>query len=1104
MNSRIKRILRISGFTLGALLLLVFAAIAVAMYVVFTPKQLTPLVVETANKNLNAHLDLSRVELTFFSTFPRLGLELTEGTLVSKSVRDTLWQRTDSLLAFQRAILVIDPIDYLKHRRINIHRLTIDSARVYAYKAPDGRTNWDILPTDSMAVDSLPDPADSTQRLRGISLRHVGLRHATVTFDDRETRVFANLWDTDLALKAHLYDRHSLLAVDFRNRNILYWQDGQLLVHRVAAHLKTEITFQRAQRLLTLRDALIELNGTALDLKGTVRGDSAARLLRLDLEYGLHAPSLEKVLQMIPPSIIKEQKLTATGDVRLNGQIRGAYGRDSLPLVTLDAAIEGASAQYAGSPYKIDTLAARLKGQVDPSRREASYCDLEIFRFRGAQTDILARAKAENLLGDPQLTFETQSVIDLTTLRQIFPLQEGIELSGRLNADLKLKCRLSALRNRDLGRLRILGKLETDSFVVRDTARGFELTSNADLRFIGNDRLGAKAEVRDLTLRAPALNSSLEQFTATIKTTNPQDTTRIAEMECKMSFSKLRANAGDTLRLFCQKASSTIRLQPGDRNPAKPKVGFALEADTLFCRVGASRLGMDKAGIAVTAEKARDSLWIPKGIVGFNRLTASVPQFALPIRMRKTSVTVGNRAITLRNATVRVGRSDLTASGAVYDLYGAMRRRRKLRAELSLSSRNLNCNQLMRAISFPADTVQIESDTTSTDLRLFVVPRNIDFALQTDFRRVRYGKLVLRDVHGAVDIQNQTVHLQELSMRGLGATMRTTLLYRASRPDSGYAGFDFRLRDIDIARLVEITPSLDSIVPMLRSFQGTVNCDITAEADLDSCLQLRIPSLRSAIHIEGDSLVLLDGETFDKNSKKFLFKNKERNLIDSIAVNIGVKDGYVTVYPFAIALDRYRAAVGGTQDLDMNFDYHISILKSPIPFKLGLNIKGNLDHMKFGLGRAKYKDAVTPVEIRKVDSTIADMGRQIVQDFSRLVRRPLQEAQQTSVNRDTLFRSATSRRDADRSGAGFRTAGDSAMDNSPRRRTAAQRRAKRTIDSLTTKGEYSDRMDRDAAQQESIQNGETLLPQNTSAESVTPNWNNAMQQLLIPTDSVGQ
>ena len=61
-------------------------------------------------------------------------------------------------------------------------------------------------------------------------------------------------------------------------------------------------------------------------------------------------------------------------------------------------------------------------------------------------------------------------------------------------------------------------------------------------------------------------------------------------------------------------------------------------------------------------------------------------------------------------------------------------------------------------------------------------------------------------------------------------------------------------------------------------------------------------------------------------------------------------------------MDRYRAAVGGSQDLDMNFNYHISILKSPIPFKLGLNISGNLDKMKFGMGKAKSKTHVTPVE----------------------------------------------------------------------------------------------------------------------------------------------
>ena len=117
-----------------------------------------------------------------------------------------------------------------------------------------------------------------------------------------------------------------------------------------------------------------------------------------------------------------------------------------------------------------------------------------------------------------------------------------------------------------------------------------------------------------------------------------------------------------------------------------------------------------------------------------------------------------------------------------------------------------------------------------------------------------------------------------------------------------------------------------------------------------------------------------------------MFKNKKRNLIDSIYVNMTVDNGNVTVYPFVVQMDRYRAAVGGTQDLDMNFKYHISVLKSPVPFKLGVNISGNLDKMKFRVGKAKYKDQVTPVAIRKVDSTRINLGKDIIRDFEKVLR----------------------------------------------------------------------------------------------------------------------
>lgn len=98
---------------------------------------------------------------------------------------------------------------------------------------------------------------------------------------------------------------------------------------------------------------------------------------------------------------------------------------------------------------------------------------------------------------------------------------------------------------------------------------------------------------------------------------------------------------------------------------------------------------------------------------------------------------------------------------------------------------------------------------------------------------------------------------------------------------------------------------------------------------------------RAAFH--GENMVLLDGETFTEISKMLHFKNKKRNMIDKISVEMLVRDNQIEIFPFVIEMDRYRAAVSGVQKLDMSFDYHISVLKSPIPFRLGIDIYGNPD-----------------------------------------------------------------------------------------------------------------------------------------------------------------
>lgn len=982
MNRQVKKTLKISGITLGTVLLVLLVAIAFVINFIVTPKKLTPVVLDAANQTLNAHLDMESVELTFFSTFPQFGLKVKNGSLVSKALNDSSWCKIDSLLSFKECVLTVNPIAYLTENRIVVHNLSLEEVAVYAYRNKAGKANWEVT---RASTDTIPADTASTDFNSEIDIRNIELKHANLVFDDRNTDIYSRIDDANLKLRLSLTKGVSTLGLKFDNKNILFWQQGELLVNKIATSLRTDIMVDRQTAVWKLKDTELDVNGIRLDVNGAFRRDTVAKTIGMDLEYGLHAPSMETVLRMIPKSYVKDSKVSAKGEVTVSGRVRGVYGDKKLPAVSLKIGIKEASAQYKGLPYGIDEVTADFDAYVDLMRHQPSYLNLKIFHFKGAHTEVLADAKVDDLLDDPLITFHTKSTVDLDALAKTFPLQESVTITGKLDADMGMKCRLSALKKQDIGRMKLGGKLELKDFELKDTAKDFDFLGNATFRFRDNETLQAQMDVRKLVLRSRFLSSDIERLVANVSSTNPQDTNRIVSLQCDMEVSKLRASMGDSIKLYSARAKAQAALGPQEVDVTKPAIDFSLRADSLFFSAAGTRMAMNVAGIKMKADKLNDSLWMPKGIVGFNRLRFRTPEFGLPIRMSKTAVTVDGPKITLKNASVRIGRSNMTATGDMMGIYRAMTKGEKLTAHLSLTSDLIDCNQLINSLSFPEDTTEVLTDSVPSEMKLFVIPRNIDFELQTDLKKVIFEKMLFENVHGAVDIKNQAIHLEDLSMRALDADMKAVMVYKAGSPRGGYAGFDFKIRNINIAKLVDFVPALDTIVPMLRSFKGRVMFDVAADARLDSAMNIRIPTLRSAIHIKGDSLVLMDGETFAEISKMLMFKNKKENVFDSISVNVTVHDGNVTVYPFLVEIDRYKAAVGGEQGLDMNFNYHISILKSPLPFKAGVNISGNLDKMKFRIGKAKYKDAVTPAAVHRVDSTRMNMGNEIVNRFRRVV-----------------------------------------------------------------------------------------------------------------------
>jgi hypothetical protein len=276
--------------------------------------------------------------------------------------------------------------------------------------------------------------------------------------------------------------------------------------------------------------------------------------------------------------------------------------------------------------------------------------------------------------------------------------------------------------------------------------------------------------------------------------------------------------------------------------------------------------------------------------------------------------------------------------------------------------------------------IQDENDGKEEKPVLIVVPSNITLDVKLDVGYGKYADVTIHKLTGELVSRDRCVQLKDIKMKtSIGGIDLTALYATRSKKDITF-GLDLEFSDIQVEDFIKIIPSVDSLAPMLSSFKGLLNAQVAATSAMDTSMNILLPSLNAACRISGKDLVLLDGKTFAEIAKTLKFKNKEKNLVEHISVEMLINNNQIEIFPFIMQMDRYKTAISGIHQLNMTFNYHISVLESPIPFKLGINIKGdlnNLDKIKFGLGKVLYKDTNLPTYVTIIDATRLNLRTQI-------------------------------------------------------------------------------------------------------------------------------
>ena len=1000
-----KRVLIITGWSLLGLFGAIIIALSIACYLIFTPARLTAIAHQVADQYVTCEYELDEVELTYFSTFPYFGVSVKDACLINPMEG----AQSDTLVAVPELLVSLKLIDAIRGN-ICIKRFHLRDATANIYIAADGTTNFDVFKSEDDDEEEEDEGGWQLKSVRWEEDLKVSAHH--LSFVDEKDTIAASLDEASIVLASQKRDDLDGARLDLSAQHVCATVKGEEYAQDLELRLHLPVYYKNLEHVY-IDKAKLQVNDFGLLLDGEAgTPDLSSGVYTCDATVSTDgAWQIQEILALVPERFKASLKdIKVDGLMALEANVKGTYADSIMPVLTAHLDIKEGKGAYKPLPYTVRDLQLDADARLDLNKQQPSTVTINKLSAKTKESRIAAKGKVEDLLEDMLLDLHLDIDANLPDFAYFMPKE--MDLKGQTKGKANAKIRLSDLSEMRLEKGMIDADLTlTDIAYAMDSMEATLPYTKAKV-FIPNKNPSRKSVnwacvdldtkqvdfSMDTTINA-ALGASMIRIEAANVLNNEQDyfasihtaslDGRFEDIHADLTNAELEAYLAGGKKMSAKIQTDALQAEMGEELMVKTEA-LRIEAAARY-----------KAG-----EENILLQWNPRLTIHLKNGEVRMPErLPEPVYIPSIEFAYSNKAMNIANSRIELGNSDLNIKGNVRHIGGWFRHKKILEGELDIVSDHCDANQLMAWFSADEETSQeseaesqeskaeSQEELTSTpeqntpdstkEMEPFMVPLDVDLALNTNLKEVEIFNQVAKDLKGGIFMQEGNLILDEVGFVCRAAKLQLTAMYRSPRRNHLYLGMDYHMVDVDIDELLTMIPNLEEMVPMLSSFKGAAEFHLAAETYLNSQYQPKMSTLRGAASLTGKDLVVLDGETFDKISKLLLFSKKTENKIDSINAELTIYKNQIDVYPLCVQMDNYMVALGGRHNTNMTFDYDINVLS---PIYLGVKVSGSMDDLQIKLAKCKFAQDFKPHWYQKVDNQSRELRERIKQSMEKNVR----------------------------------------------------------------------------------------------------------------------